>query len=95
MKTKLFILLSISMNLAQCQELKYDKKIVEDYQSIEILNTPFMINELIEIYKADSLVIKRVFNRKAFDRTQYTIYCYNVIADFFAKELLIKKIEGR
>lgn len=79
------------MSLVQCQEIKYDKKIVKDYQSIEILNTPFMINELIEIYKIDSLVIKRVFNKKTFDRTQYTLYCYNVLADFFAKELLVKK----
>ena len=89
MKTKVFILLFFGINIAYCQpSAKYDKKIIADYSSIEVLEAPFMVNELIEIYKTDSLVVKKAFNREAFNRTEYTLYCYNVCADFFYNRLI-------
>ncbi|QKG79903.1 hypothetical protein [Tenuifilum thalassicum] len=94
MKTKLLILFVLAVNFSFCQAVAdYDKKIVDNYSRDEvgILEAPFMINELIEIYKKDSLIVKRIFNREVFNRTQYNLYCYNVCADFFYKKLIERR----
>jgi len=91
MKSTLFILLVLIVNLSRCQTADYDKKLVEGVSSVSILEAPFMVNEIIEIYKKDSLIIKRAFNSKMFNRTEYTLYCYNVCADFFYKKLIEAK----
>lgn len=89
MRTKVFILLLLIANLSYCQPLaEYDKRIVENYSAVGVLEAPFLINELIEIYQRDSLIIKRIFNKEIFNRTQYTLYCYNVCTDFFHKKLI-------
>jgi len=89
MKTKIFILFLFITNIFNCQTIKYyDEKIVENYSSVGIMEAPFMINELIDIYKKDSLIIKKIFNKEVFSRTKYTLYCYNVISDFFHKNLM-------
>ncbi len=89
MKIMVFILFFLFTQLSYCQSNdEYDYKIVENYSDLGVLEAPFMINELIDIYKKDSLIIKRKFNRDAHNRTEYTIYCYNVVADFFYKRLL-------
>jgi hypothetical protein len=31
------------------------------------------------------------FNKEIFDRTEYTLYCYNVCADFFYDRLMDKR----
>ena len=91
MKPTLSILLVLIVNLASCQTAKYDKVIVEKFTTMSVLDAPFMIDELIEIYKKDTLCIKKAFNSSIFDRTEYTRYCYNVCAEFFSKKLLEKK----
>jgi hypothetical protein len=92
MKTKAFIVLVLVANILYCQPAKkFDERIVKDYSSIGVLEAPFMIDELIEIYKKDSLVVKRVFKIEAFNRTEYTLYCYNVCADFFCSTLIKNK----
>lgn len=92
MKTKMFILLVFAANFSYCQPVtKYDKKIVEGVSSISVLEAPFMIDEMVEIYKKDSLIVKRAFNKEVFNRTEYTLYCYNVCADFFYKRLTEKR----
>ncbi|MEY1638847.1 hypothetical protein [Tenuifilum osseticum] len=89
MKNKVFILFLFIIQFSYCQSNgEYDEKIVDNHSRCGILEAPFMINELIEIYKKDSLIIKRIFNREAHNRTEYTLYCYNVVADFFYKRLL-------
>lgn len=92
MRTKVFILLLLIANLSYCQPLaEYDKRIVENYSAVGVLEAPFLINELIEIYQRDSLIIKRIFNKEIFNRTQYTLYCYNICADFFHNRLIEKR----
>jgi len=91
MKPTLSILLVLITSLASCQTVNYDKKIVEKTSAVSILEAPFMVNEIIEIYKKDSLIIKRAFNSEIFDRTEYTLYCYNVCAGFFYKKLIENK----
>jgi hypothetical protein len=84
MNTKTFFILLISaVNLTYCQTPNYDKRIVEEIASVGVLEAPFMVNELIEIYKKDTLVIKKTFNKEIFERTEYTRYCYDVCSDFF------------
>lgn len=92
MRTMTFILILLVTQLLYCQSNEeYDEKIVENYSDLGVLEAPFMINELIEIYKKDSLVIKSIFNRETHNRTEYTLYCYNVVADFFYKRLLANR----
>lgn len=91
MKIKLFFSLIILVKFSFCQEIKYDKSIVENFKSMGILEAPFMIDELFEIYPKDTLCIKRTFNRAIFDRTEYTLYCYNVSTDFFYSKLIEKR----
>jgi len=89
MKTMAFILFLFITQLSYCQSNdEYDEKIVENYSRVGILRAPFMINELIEIYKKDTLIIKKLFHKDAHNRTEYTLYCYNVVADFFYKRLI-------
>jgi hypothetical protein len=89
MKTKAFILLAFAANLTFCQPVEnFDKRIVEDVSSISVLEAPFMVDEIIEIHKKDSLVVKKTFNREVFNRTKYTLYCYNVCADNFYNRLI-------
>lgn len=89
MKTMAFILFLFIAQLSYCQSNdEYDEKIVENHFRCGILEAPFMINELVEIYKKDSLIVKRLFNREVYSRTKYTLYCYNVVADFFYKRLI-------
>jgi len=89
MKTMAFILFLFITQLSYCQSNdEYDGKIVENYSRVGILRAPFMINELIEIYKKDTLIIKKLFHKDAHNRTEYTLYCYNVVADFFYKRLI-------
>lgn len=83
----IFLLLAANPLYSQ-SNAKYDKKIIESYSEIGILEAPFMINELIVIYKRDSLVLKKVFDSAIFNRTEYTLYCYNVCADFFYTKLV-------
>lgn len=90
MKTTLFLLFFLSVNITNCQN-NYDQKLVEEVSSISILEAPFMIEELVEIYKKDTLIIKRSFNKKIFDRTKYTLYCYNVCANYFYDRLMDKR----
>jgi hypothetical protein len=95
MKTKVFILLVFAANFSYCQPVaNYDKRIVESVYSISVLESPFMVDEIIEIYKKDSLIVKRAFSSEIFNRTEYTLYCYNVCADFFYNKLLERKNSG-
>jgi hypothetical protein len=87
MRLTLFILLILIVNISSCQSVNCDKRVVEEVSSISVLEAPFMINEIIEIYKKDSLIVTKAFNREIFNRTDYTIFCYNVCTDFFYKEL--------
>jgi len=89
MKTMAFILFLFIAQFSYCQSNdEYDEKIVENYSRVGILRAPFMVNELIEIYKKDTLIIKKLFHKDAHNRTKYTLYCYNVVADFFYKRLI-------
>jgi len=91
MRTIIVGLLVLSVNLTSCQTVNFDKKIVGEFTGVSILDAPFMIDELIEIFKTDTLCIKRAFNQKIFDRTEYTRYCYNVCTEFFYNRLQEKK----
>jgi len=89
MNANILIFLLLAANNLFCQnQIKYDKRIVDNYSEIGILEAPFMIDELIEIYKKDSLVVKNVFNSSIYKRTEYTQYCYNVCAGFFYTKLI-------
>jgi len=87
MRSTFFILLILTVNISSCQSVNYDKRIVEEVSSISVLEAPFMIDEIIEIYKKDSLIVTKAFNKEIFNRTDYTLYCYNVCAGFFYNEL--------
>lgn len=87
----MFILWILSTNLLACQIENFDKKIVAEETSINVLEAPFMIEEIIEIYKKDSLIVKKAFNPDIFNRTKYTLYCYNVCTDRFIKKLTEKR----
>lgn len=84
----LFLLLFCSVDKTTCQTIDYDEKIVKEASSISVLEAAFMINELVEIAKKDTLLIKRIFNKKIFNRTDCTLYCYNVCANYFYDKLI-------
>jgi len=91
MKIHLILIYFLIFCSMHCQNDKnYDKRIVEKYSSVNIIEASFMVSELIEIYKKDSLIINKIFNKDAYNRTKYTIYCYNICADYFSKKLTEK-----
>lgn len=91
MKPTLSIVFFLKVNLVNCQTSNYENKIVKEFTQMSILEAPFMVNEIIEIYKEDTLFVKKAFKHSIFDRTEYTLYCYNVCSAFFHNTLLEKK----
>jgi hypothetical protein len=94
MVARAFTLLILTVNISSCQNRQtstYDKRIVEKPSAIGVLGAPFMVDEIIEIYKKDSLVVKRTFNSEAFSRTKYTRYCFDVCVKFFHDKLMEKR----
>lgn len=98
MKIKFFILLILVIKFSYSQNSNLDNILIKNYNTVGILEASFMIKELAEVYKNDLLVIKRIFNRNVYNRTEATIYCYNVCANFFkdkANELNEMKLASK
>jgi len=93
MKTRLLIILALFANFAYSQQNDFNKRIVDEVNRFGIIEASFSIPEIIEIYKKDTLIIQRTFNEKAFDRTEYTKFCFSVCVENFRKEILKHKNE--
>ncbi len=63
MKSRFLILLVTWVSFSYCQTPIVDKNIIENYTSVSILDAPFLIDEIVEIYKKDTLCIKKAFDR--------------------------------
>lgn len=87
----LFFSFLLLINISKCQTNNFDDRLVKQGSSISILEASLMIDEFLEIYKKDSLLVKSVFNIEKFNRTEYTLYCYNKSVDFFYKKLVEKR----
>lgn len=97
-KYVLFILLVIVLVISSSQRVeKYSKSIVEDFLNdklwVSLVEIPFMVDELVEIYRKDSLVIRKYFQKDVYSRTVYTRYCYNVVSDTLVNRLR-KRMKG-
>lgn len=85
MKRIIIVVLAFAANTLFAQDI--DKEIVNDYKHLPQVGGHLFVKEIIEIYKTDTTIIDKIYNREVDDRSQGGAYTDTICSNTFYNSL--------